>query len=187
MGNSLDGRYPAVVDSYDADQRLCRVSIPGITTGADVLPLAEIEYPVGDKASHGEYATEIEMLVGSLVWVAFIGGDARYPIITGGRNPRTGNDTEWRRYHHANIELVADVNSIIKARKLHIGTEGNNILALLSDALQQVSAGLQSASALTVTCSSPGSASSPPINAASFLSAKSSIDQIKAIVDSMTL
>jgi hypothetical protein len=187
MGNSLDGRYPAVVDSYDADQRLCRVSIPGITTGADVLPLAEIEYPVGDKASHDEYATEIEMLAGSLVWVAFIAGDARYPIITGGRNPRTGNGTKWRRYHHANIDLVADDVARVTADKIHVGTKNDNALALLADALGQLSTALQAAASATVICASPGSSSSVPTNAADFILVKASIDQIKATLDGMTL
>ena len=55
-------------------RRICRLEIPGLTDGADTLPEAEIEYPVGDT-----------------VWVAFIGGDPRYPIITGSRNPQAGN------------------------------------------------------------------------------------------------
>jgi len=104
----LPGRYPAVVREYDAAARMCRVEIPGLTDGGDVLPLAEIEYPVGDKSRAGANATEVEIVGGDTVWVAFIGGDARYPIITGYRNPQSGNSTDWRRYHHANMELLAD-------------------------------------------------------------------------------
>ncbi|WP_238512695.1 hypothetical protein [Pandoraea apista] len=102
------GRYPAIVRGYDAGARMCRVEIPGLTDGGDVLPLAEIEYSLGDKSRAGANSTEIEITAGDPVWVAFIGGDARYPIITGYRNPQAGNSTGWRRWHHANMELLAD-------------------------------------------------------------------------------
>lgn len=104
---TMPGRYPATVKTYDAARRTCRVEIPGLTDGADVLPEAEIEYPVGDKSRAGSQSTEIAVLPGDTVWVAFIGGDARYPLITGWRNPQAGNSTGWRRFHQANIELLA--------------------------------------------------------------------------------
>lgn len=103
----LPGRYPAIVKTYDQASRMCRVDIPGITDGGDVFPLAEIEYAIGDKSRAGSYETEIEILAGDTVWVAFIGGDPRYPIITGWRNPQAGNSVDWRRWHHKNIELLA--------------------------------------------------------------------------------
>jgi hypothetical protein len=106
------GKYPAVVESYDQTTRQVRVSIPGITDGKDVFPLAEIEYPVGDKSRivAGQHQTEIEILPGDHIWVEFIGGDERYPLITGYRNPNaaSSNSINWRRWHHANIELTAD-------------------------------------------------------------------------------
>lgn len=105
---TMPGRYPAIVKTYDQERRTCRIEIPGITDGGDVLPEAEIEYPVGDKSRDGTYTTELEILVGDTVWVAFIGGDPRYPIITGYRNPQAGNSADWRRYHHANYELITD-------------------------------------------------------------------------------
>lgn len=101
------GRYPAVVASYSASTRTVRVSVPGITDGGDVMPVAEIEYPIGDKAKGGD-ASEIEILAGDTVWVCFIGGDPRFPLITGWRNPSVGNSVQWRRWHHANIQLRAD-------------------------------------------------------------------------------
>lgn len=104
----LPGKYPATVKSYDQVKRLCRVEIPGVTDGGDVLPLAEIEYSIGDKSKTGAYATEIEILANDTVWVEFIGGDVRYPIITGYRNPQTGNSLNWRKWHHANIQSIAD-------------------------------------------------------------------------------
>ncbi len=104
----MPGRYPAVVREYLPERRTCRVEVPGLTDGADVLPEAEIEYPIGDKSKAGAHATEIEIVPGDTVWIAFIGGDPRYPIITGWRNPQAGNDVDWRRWHHANMELLAD-------------------------------------------------------------------------------
>ena len=105
---SMKGWYPGVVKSYDQATRLCRVEIPGITDGGDVYPLAEILYPIGDKSRAGANSTEIEILPGDTVWIEFIGGDSRYPIITGYRNPQAGNSADWRRFHHANVELIAD-------------------------------------------------------------------------------
>jgi hypothetical protein len=104
----MPGRYPAIVKTYNQARRTCRVEIPGLTDGGDVLPEAEIEYPIGDKSRAGTNTTEIEITPGDTVWVAFIGGDPRYPIITGYRNPQAGNSADWRRWHHANMELLAD-------------------------------------------------------------------------------
>ena len=104
----MPGRYPAIVKTYNQARRTCRIEIPGLTDGGDVLPEAEIEYPIGDKSRAGTSTTEIEITPGDTVWVAFIGGDPRYPIITGYRNPQSGNSADWRRWHHANIELIAD-------------------------------------------------------------------------------
>ena len=104
----MPGRYPAIVKTYSQARRTCRVEIPGLTDGGDVLPEAEIEYPIGDKSRAGANTTEIEITPGDTVWVAFIGGDPRYPIITGYRNPQSGNSADWRRWHHVNIELIAD-------------------------------------------------------------------------------
>ena len=104
----MPGRYPAIVKTYSQARRTCRVEIPGLTDGGDVLPEAEIEYPIGDKSRACANTTEIEITPGDTVWVAFIGGDPRYPIITGYRNPQAGNSADWRRWHHANMELLAD-------------------------------------------------------------------------------
>lgn len=105
----MAGRYPAIVKTYNQARRTCRIEIPGLTDGADVLPEAEIEYPVGDKSRAGANTTEIEFTAGDTVWISFIGGDPRYPIITGNRNPQSGNSVDWRRWHHKNMELLADV------------------------------------------------------------------------------
>lgn len=105
---AMPGKYPAIVRSYDQISRTCRIEIPGLTDGGDVFPVAEIEYPIGDKSRNGINETEIEIVAGDSVWIEFIGGDVRYPLITGYRNPEVGNSIDWRRFHHANIELIAD-------------------------------------------------------------------------------
>lgn len=117
---TMPGRYPGIVKSYDKNRRTCRIEIPGLTDGADVLPEAEIEYPIGDKSRTGDNATEIEITPGDTVWIAFIGGDPRYPIITGYRNPQSGNSIDWRRFHHANIEMTANGTLKLNAATLEI-------------------------------------------------------------------
>lgn len=99
----LAGKWPAIVKSYVADRRICEVSIPGITDGDDALE-AEIEYPIGDRPS-GENATEVLITKGDKVWIEFIQGDPRYPLITGYRNPAKGNKKGTRRWQHDQIEL----------------------------------------------------------------------------------
>lgn len=103
----LAGKWPAVIESYDPGSRTCRVSIPGVTEGADEHLVAEIQYPIGDKSRH-HIMTEIEIFAGDLVWIEFIQGDPRYPLITGWRNPLVGNDKDFRRWHQKNIELIAE-------------------------------------------------------------------------------
>ena len=102
----LTNYTPGFVVSYDAAQRLCRVRIPGVTDGAEVYPEAMLCYAIGDKSEH----TEIRILAGDRVWLDFVNGDARFPIITGFRPKETDNAINWRRWHHANIELQADTD-----------------------------------------------------------------------------
>lgn len=123
------GKFPAIVKTYDQARRTCRVEIPAINTGGDVFPEAEIEYSIGDKSRSGIWETEIEILEGDTVWVEFIGGDPRYPIITGWRNPQTGNSKDWRRWHHKNINLEAEKEIIIEAHeKITIKVGGSTII-----------------------------------------------------------
>jgi hypothetical protein len=103
------GKYPAWVREYDKTSRICRVEIPGLTDGGDVLKKAEILYPIGDKSRDGVNTTEIEITPDDAVWVEFIGGDQRYPLIVGYRNPQVGNSMDWRRWHHANVEMLSEM------------------------------------------------------------------------------
>lgn len=119
------GRWPATVFSYDQDSRTCLVEIPGLTDGAETLPIAEIEYPIGDKSRH----TEIEIFKGDEVWVEFIRGDPRCPLITGWRNPTIGNSRNWRKWHHKNIELCADKLTIVKSGEdIRLESTGGSII-----------------------------------------------------------
>lgn len=129
----LAGKWPAVVNSYDPDSRTCAISIPGQTDGAEAQLIAEIEYPIGDK-SRSATMTEIEILPGDLVWVEFIQGDPRYPLITGWRNPTRGNSSGWRRWHHANIELLAEAQMrLIADESILLQVGGTAILLTAAD------------------------------------------------------
>lgn len=56
---------------------------PASRTGPIRSPRPKFEYKVGDKAAHGQYPTELEILPGDTVWIAFIGGGPHYSSITG--------------------------------------------------------------------------------------------------------
>ena len=116
------GKYPAIIKEYDKVTRTCRVEIPQITSGGDVLPNAEICYPIGDKSQIREniITTEIELLPNDTVWVEFLNGDQNHPIIVGYRNPQTNNDVDWRRWHHKNVQIIADEQMIFNAKNMII-------------------------------------------------------------------
>ena len=124
--NMLPSRWPGEVVSYDAARRVCRVRIPGITDGSTEFPEATIEQAIGDKSEH----TEIRILPGDRVWLAFEMGDSRFPIVTGFRAKETGNETAWRRWHHANMELTADGALKINAATVEIS--GSTSVRLVS-------------------------------------------------------
>ncbi len=96
-------RWPAVVVSYDRSARQCVVAMEGITNGADGL-IAEIEQNIGDRSPD----TEIRIKPGDLVWVDFLAGDPRYPIITGFRARNQQNMVGTRHWEHENFTIVAD-------------------------------------------------------------------------------
>lgn len=100
----LPSLEPGFIHSVDRDARIVRVRIPGIFDGAEVFPEAQLLYPLGDKSEH----TEIRLLEGDRVWLAFIGGDPRFPIVAGHRPKETDNVVGWRRWHHDNFQFDAD-------------------------------------------------------------------------------
>ena len=120
MSGLLYGKWPAIVTAYNAVTRECHIAIEGQTNGGEDHLLAEIEYPIGDKSRHATM-TEIEILVGDMVWVEFIQGDPRAPLITGWRNPIVGNSLGWRRWHHKNVQTLADDDMRLDSGKtIHI-------------------------------------------------------------------
>jgi hypothetical protein len=103
--NNLFGKYPAEVVGYNPSTKRARVKIKGVTDGSSLLPEADIMYSVGDKNNH----TDVRILVGDKVWVEFTnGGDSRFPLIVGYRNPESGNATGTRKWHHDAFEITAD-------------------------------------------------------------------------------
>lgn len=121
---SYFGKYPAKIASYDRLQRICKVSIPGLTDGSSELPEAQFCYPIGDKSEH----TEIRVLPGDRVWVEFLGGDPRYPIIVGWRPKQKGNEpsVEWRRWHHENFQRESDLDMMETVGRDMLMTMGRN-------------------------------------------------------------
>lgn len=106
-------RKAAIIRGYNAQTRRVKVEILGLTDGSEEFPEAELEYPLGDDT------TETEIRLMPLVWVDFINDDMRYPIVTGNRCKNAGNDTDWRRFKHENIQLEAFQDMVL--------TVGNNL------------------------------------------------------------
>ncbi len=104
-------RVPAFIQTVDRARREIRVRIPGQTDGTTVYPLAEIEYPVGDRSID----TEIRLVPGASIWIDYINNDPRYPIITGFRTPHVGNVVGWRRWSMDNFESTADNQYLVHA------------------------------------------------------------------------
>lgn len=118
----IGGLLPAVVASVtddDREGRLYRISIPGLTDGAAVMPRAQLCNPIGDESEH----TEIRIQAGARVWVAFEGGDTRFPVIVGFRPKNQENGIDWRRFFHANFQFNADSSfEIIAGTQVHVKT-----------------------------------------------------------------
>lgn len=82
----------------------------------------------------------------------------------------------------SNIKQTAQANLELKASKIHLGSDSENILKLLSDFMQTVNDALTAVTLLTVTCTAPGNPSGTPINSPKIIEAKTSIfDKIKKI------
>ncbi|MFJ3685550.1 hypothetical protein [Pseudomonas sp. NPDC090208] len=107
----LDRWTPGFIGKVDRDRREVRVSFPPHTDGASELPIAELNYPLGDHSPN----TEIRLVEGTPIWLDFRGGDPRYPIIIGQRAINEGNEVGTRRWNHDNFELNADKNFTINA------------------------------------------------------------------------
>lgn len=147
--------YPAIIREYNAQKRTVRIEMVGMTNGATLLPECDLMYSLGDKSSH----TEIEILAGDSVWVDFLADDPRYPIIMGFRNPEMGNIVGWRKWHHANIEIAADGEMVLKGSSLKLefktiettGTTTNNS-PITNKAQVSMNAGMNNGNGGAVTC-----------------------------------
>jgi len=103
--------HAGFIRSVDRGRREVRVEVAPYTDGASLLPLAQVMYPIGDDSTN----TEIRLVEGAPVYVAFEAGDPRYPIIMGFRNPNVGNVVGMRRWNHDSFELNADETLTINA------------------------------------------------------------------------
>lgn len=139
-------RWPATVALYQRDPRRCEVSIPGISDGGTLL--AEIEQNLGDRSPE----TEIRIKTGDPVWVDFISGDPRYPIITGFRARNVENMIGTRHWEHENFTMVADETVLITAGQRVRIEAGALIELVVGGSLLKIDAGsiAQVAKALSI-------------------------------------
>lgn len=136
---SLPALWPGVVRSVDRNTRLCRVEIPGITDGAETLPEAEIKQAIGDRSED----TEIRILPGDRVWLQFIGGDPRYPVIDSFRARNASNMVGTRHWQHDNFDLQADQDFNLEAGATITQTAGETILLAAGTSITLMAAGSQ--------------------------------------------
>lgn len=73
------------------------------------------------------------------------------------------------------------------ADKLHLGTETDNLLKILSDTIKALSDTCKAITQLTVTSSAPSSESGFPLNEEAFTDLADTVDALKSKVDGMTL
>ena len=118
-------------------RREIRVEVPPYTDGASILPKAEICYPIGDDSRR----TAIRIKEGTPVWLAFRGGDPRYPIIMGYRNANEGNEADWRRWEYDNIDLTADKVVTINASEKIALVVGGTTYTLTPDGISSKATG----------------------------------------------
>lgn len=109
----LPSLVPGFVESVEdnRESRIIRVSFSPYTDGASEWPEAQMCYPMGDDSDN----TEIRIVTGKPVWLAFLGGDPRCPIIMGARPIQSGNEQSTRRWNHDNFELNADQDYTLNA------------------------------------------------------------------------
>lgn len=152
---------PATITSYDAATRSCRVSIPGVTDGAEVMPLAMMLYGIGEKSAH----TDVRILAGDLVWVAFVNGDDRYPVIIGYRTKESSNAIDVRRLHHKNIELTADTDMILEATDNQVTIKAGTKVRIEAPEVEVVATTKASVTApvVTVDASTSATVTSPSV------------------------
>lgn len=133
---SLPHIYPAIVRAYDRERRQCRVEIPGFTDGASEWPLAECLQPLGDRTEDNE----IRIKTGDRVYVQFLAGDARHPIIVGFRAKNAGNNIGRRHFEQDNIHSAADATQLHTAGTTHTIEAGEMILLKVGGSTIEITA-----------------------------------------------
>lgn len=129
-------RHPGIIRAVDRARREVRVEVPPFTDGAAEWPVAEIEYPIGDDSRD----TEIRLVIDREVWISFIAGDPRRPIITGFRNPNVGNEVGWRRWNHDNLEINADAVVTINAGQQIALVVGGTTFTITAETIASIAA-----------------------------------------------
>lgn len=132
----LPGFVEAVTDNRK--RREIRVSFSPYTDGASEWPIAEMSYPMGDDSR----GTEIRMVPGMPVWLAFRGGDERYPIIVGNRPVNKDNEQSTRRWNHDNFEFNADEVFTVNAGSKIALVCGGTRLVLTPENMKQIATAL---------------------------------------------
>ncbi|NDY89700.1 hypothetical protein [Ideonella livida] len=107
----LERWTPGEIASVDQVRRVVRVRIPGITDGAEVYPEADLCYPLGERPD----LSEIRLMPGDPVWLDFVRGNPKYPVVIGYRCPQAGNAQGVRRVQHDQIEMKADSALLVEA------------------------------------------------------------------------
>lgn len=92
------GKFPAIISSYNSATRECIIK----TAMGDEID-AEIQYPIGSNSKN----TEIKISAGDKVWCEYLQGDTRRALITGYRNPQSGNASGINKTEQDVIQLEA--------------------------------------------------------------------------------
>jgi hypothetical protein len=127
----LPNLVPGFVHSYDGASRVCRVRFPG-TDGSSVFPVAEFCYPVGFNSEQ----TEIKVVAGDRVWLAFRNGDPRFPIVMGYRPKETDNATEVLRLQQQHVEITADAAMKLKALANSLEIEAGGVVRIKGTSIE---------------------------------------------------
>lgn len=114
--------YPAIIREYNRPTRQCRIEIPGMTDGAEVFPLAECLQPLGDRTEDNE----IRLKVGDRVYVQFLNGDPRHPLIVGFRAKNASNNIGRRHLEQDNIHTISDETQLHEAGTSYTTTAGTS-------------------------------------------------------------
>jgi hypothetical protein len=205
------GRYPAIVaDNDDTTKRgQLQLICPAIWGSTD--PFGTWAKPCGMFAGNkvGMYFMPQK---NDPVWVSFEGGDTNYPIWEYGWYPKNGtidladkdtyilqtptghiftidekNSKIYMSYKNGKAVCITKNNVAIGAlgSTQQKGIKGETLRDTLKSILDNQKSMCDLVVALTVTCATPGSPSTVPVNAAAFTALKAQFDLIKQNIDTI--